>query len=154
MIRLTVDSDHERLIELATASGLFEPEQTDLLAQMLRSPAEQDIWLTDDDGTGPVGVAYLAPEKMTSGTWNLYLIAVHPDRQREGRGKALLNYVQQWLMDRRERVLLVETAGTDDFDYVRQFYLANGFENEAQIRDFYEAGVNKIIFRNVITPMA
>jgi hypothetical protein len=39
----------------------------------------QDIWLTDDDRK-PVGMAYVAPERMTEGTWNMYLIAVHPDR--------------------------------------------------------------------------
>jgi GNAT superfamily N-acetyltransferase len=48
----------------------------------------QDLWLTDDDD-GLVGIAYVAPERMTEGTWNLYLLAVHPDRQRQGRGAAL-----------------------------------------------------------------
>lgn len=147
MIRPTIKSDHDTLIALAIASGLFEPEQTELIAEMLKSPGEDDIWFTDDNGTGPVGVAYMAPEKMTHGTWNLYWIAVHPNQQRQGRGKVILNHVQQWLMDRGERILLVETAGTDDFDYVRKFYTDNGFENEARIRDFYDDGVDKIIFR-------
>ena len=150
MIRITVESDHDALITLATVSGLFEPDQTKLLSDMLRSPGEEDVWFTDDDGTGPVGVAYMAPEKMTHGTWNLYWIAVHPDRQRQGRGKAILNHIQQWLIDRGERILLVETAGTDDFDYVRKFYTDNGFANEAQIRDFYDIGVDKIVFRKSI----
>ncbi len=48
---------------------------------------------------------------MTEGTWNLYLIAVHPDRQREGRGAALLRYVEQALIVRGEHLLLVETSG-------------------------------------------
>ncbi|MEO1208220.1 MAG: GNAT family N-acetyltransferase [Cyanobacteria bacterium J06638_20] len=150
MIRPTVKPDHDALIALATASGLFEPDQTDLLSDMLRSPQEEDVWFADDDGTGPVGVAYLAPEKMTYGTWNLYWIAVHPAQQRQGRGKAILSHVQQWLMDRSERILLVETAGTDDFAYVRKFYADNGFENEARIRDFYDAGVDKIVFRKAL----
>jgi len=152
MIRRTVESDHDALIALATASGLFEQEQAELLADMLKSPTEEDVWFTDDDGTGPVGVAYMAPEKMTCGTWNLYWIAVHPDQQRKRRGKAILNHVQKWLMERGERILLVETAGTDDFDYVRKFYVDNGFEREAQIRDFYDTGVDKIVFRKSITP--
>ncbi|MGK7889175.1 MAG: GNAT family N-acetyltransferase [Leptolyngbyaceae cyanobacterium] len=147
MIRPTIASDYNALIELAIASGLFEPEQTELLAEMLRSPGEEDVWFTDDDGTDPVGVAYLAPEKMTHGTWTLYWIAVHPSRQRQGRGKAILNSIQQWLVERGDRILLVETAGSDDFDYVRQFYVDNGFEQEARIRDFYDNGVDKIIFR-------
>ncbi|MEM6253090.1 MAG: GNAT family N-acetyltransferase [Cyanobacteria bacterium P01_D01_bin.156] len=152
MIRRTVESDHDALIELANASGLFASEQTELLSEMLGSPGKEDIWFTDDDGIGPVGVAYMAPEKMTHGTWNLYWIAVHPNQQRQGRGKTMLSYVQHWLMARGERILLVETAGTDDFDYVRRFYANNGFENEARIRDFYDSGVDKIVFRKALAP--
>ncbi|NEQ44782.1 MAG: GNAT family N-acetyltransferase [Leptolyngbya sp. SIOISBB] len=154
MIRPTVAADHDALIALATATGLFEPDQTQLLADMMQSPGEEDVWFTDDDGTAPVGVAYLAPEKMTHGTWNLYWIAVHPDQQKQGRGKAILSHVEQWLMDQGERILLVETAGTQDFDYVRKFYADNGFEQEARIRDFYDSEVDKIIFRKSMTPKA
>jgi GNAT superfamily N-acetyltransferase len=127
MIRLSTLDDTTALIALAAASGLFEPSQTEDLAQMLdrhfsSENQTQDIWLTDYDNE-PVGMAYIAPERMTEGTWNLYLIAVHPDRQKQGRGKALLSYVEQMLIERGERILLVETAETDDFAYVRDSYL-------------------------------
>ncbi|MEM7391398.1 MAG: GNAT family N-acetyltransferase, partial [Verrucomicrobiota bacterium] len=115
-----------------------------------RSPGEHDAWFTDDHEGHPVGVAYLAPEKMTHGTWNLYWIAVAPDYQRQGRGKALLDHIQTWLIERKQRILIVETAGVDDFDYVRQFYADHGFEAEARIRDFYEDGVDKVIFRKAL----
>ena len=147
MIRLTLETDFDALIELATASGLFEPDQTDMLAGMLRSPNESDVWFTDDQDGIPVGVAYMAPEKMTHETWNLYWIAVDPGHQRQGRGKAILNHVQKWLIENGQRMLLVETAGVADFDYVRKFYANNGFEAEACIRDFYESGVDKVVFR-------
>jgi GNAT superfamily N-acetyltransferase len=150
LIRLTIETDFDTLIALATASGLFEPDQTEILAGMLRSPNENDVWFTDDDGSGPVGVAYMAPEKMTYGTWNLYWIAVHPDRQRNGRGKAILDHVENWLIGRGERILLVETAGIDEFEYVRNFYAKNGFEAEARIRDFYDSAVDKVVFRKVL----
>jgi ribosomal protein S18 acetylase RimI-like enzyme len=162
MIRLATLDDTKALIDLAAASGLFDPNQTDSLAQMLdqhfsdRETAleegkngTQDIWLTDDDNE-PVGMAYIAPERMTEGTWNLYLIAVHPDRQKQGRGKALLRHVEQMLTERGERILLVETAGTDDFEYVRAFYRKNDYEEEARIREFYAAGVDKIVFRKAL----
>lgn len=151
MIRPTIESDFNALIDIATASGLFEPDQTEMLAGMLRSPHENDVWFTDDTEYGPVGVAYLAPEKMTNGTWNLLFIAVHPDHQRQGRGKAILKHIQDWLRSNGERILLVETAGLDDFDYVRSFYAGDGFETEARVRDFYDAGVDKVIFCKALT---
>ena len=152
MIRPTIETDFDALIAIATASGLFEPDQTELLSNMLRSPGEHDVWFTDDDGNGPVGVAYMAPEKMTHGTWNLYWIALHPNHQRSGRGKAILRYVEDWLAAKGARILLVETAGIDEFEYVRKFYANNGFEAEARIRDFYDAAVDKVVFRKVLNP--
>lgn len=147
MIRATVEADHNDLILLAAASGLFAPDQTQLLAEMLRSPADSDVWLTLDLNGRPEGVAYLAPEKMTSGTWNLYWIAVHPRCQRQGHGKSILKHIEHWLIHRNQRILIVETAGVEEFAYVRKFYAANGFEAEARIRDFYDDGVDKVIFR-------
>jgi ribosomal protein S18 acetylase RimI-like enzyme len=59
----------------------------------------------------------------------------------------MLQYVEKMLTEKGERVLLVETSGTDDFEYVREFYRKSGYEEEARIREFYAAGVDKIVFR-------
>lgn len=154
MIRLTTLDDVTALIALAEASGLFDPSQTEDLAQMLDrhfsdKNETQDLWFTDYDNE-PVAMAYVAPERMTEGTWNLYLIAVHPHHQRQGRGKSLLRHVEQMLTERGERVLLVETSGTEDFEYVREFYRKSGYEEEARIRGFYATGVDKIVFRKAL----
>jgi ribosomal protein S18 acetylase RimI-like enzyme len=154
MIRPATPDDISALIAVAKASVPFEPNEIEELLQLLTQHFDsnvnsRDFWLTDDDN-GLVSVAYVAPERMTEGTWNMYLIAVHPDRQKQGRGKALLQHIEQMLTERGERVLLVETAGTDDFDYVRSFYRQNGYEEEARIREFYTAGVDKIVFRKAL----
>ncbi|MCY7323041.1 MAG: GNAT family N-acetyltransferase [Phormidesmis sp. CAN_BIN36] len=154
MIRLTTPDDATALIALAEATGLFEPNQTEYLTHMLDQyfsgkNETQDFWFTDYDNE-PVGVAYVAPERMTEGTWNLYLIAVHPSRQRQGRGKVLLRHVEQMLTEQGERVLLVETSGTENFEYVRAFYRKSGYEEEARIREFYTVGVDKIVFRKAL----
>ena len=154
MIRSTTLDDVTSLIVLAEASGLFEPSQTEELAQMLDQhfngeTKSQDLWFTDDDN-GVVGVAYVAPERMTEGTWNLYWIAIHPERQRQGRGVALLRHVEQMLANRGERILLVETSSLESFKYVRSFYRKSGYDEEARIREFYKAGDDKIIFRKAL----
>ncbi len=155
MIRATIPEDKEQLLEIAEASGLFESEQVGELEGMLGSHFDGngtgDIWLTNEEGQKPIGVAYAAPERMTHGTWNLYWIAVHPDHQRQGQGKALLAHVEKLLAARDARVLLIETAGTEDFDYVRAFYAKRGYHEEARIREFYEAGVDKVVYRKALT---
>lgn len=158
MIRFTTPEDTNALLVLAEATGLFETDQIQNLSQMLEQHfnsgiASPGIWLTDYD-VKPVGIAYVAPERMTHGTWNLYLIAIHPEHQKQGRGSALLQYIEQLLTERGERVLLVETSGTDDFAYVRKFYHDSGYEEEARIRDFYIDGVDKVVFRKSLVGVA
>jgi ribosomal protein S18 acetylase RimI-like enzyme len=150
MIRSIVHNDTAALLALAKAALPFEPTEIEELSNLLEHHFDpevksRDFWFVDDDN-GLVSVAYVAPERMTQGTWNLYLIAVHPDRQQQGRGTAILLHVEQMLAKRGERLLLVETAGTDDFEYVRAFYRQNGYTEEAKIRNFYVDGVDKIVF--------
>jgi ribosomal protein S18 acetylase RimI-like enzyme len=154
MIRPTTPDDKAALIALADAIGLFCPNDLEVLGGMLTDyfsgNSDSDrFWITDDDD-GPVGVAYYAPEVMTDGTWNLYFIAVRPDRQGQGRGAALLHYVEQMLTARGERLLLVETSGLPSFERTRAFYRKCGYEEEARIRDFYKAGDDKVVFRKAL----
>jgi len=151
MIRATTPDDTAALIALAEATGLFPPDGLRELGEVLAgyfagSLGDGHSWVTDDDG-GPVGVAYYAPERMTEGTWNLYMIAVRPDRQGQGRGAALLRHVEEALSARGERLLLVETSGLASFERTRAFYRKCGYEEEARIREFYKAGDDKIVFR-------
>ncbi len=154
MIRPTTPDDTAALIALADAIG-FQPNEIEELGEMLTNyfggnRGRDHFWVTDDDGE-PVGVAYYAPERMTEGTWNLYLIAVRPDLQGQGRGTALLRYVEQALTARGERVLLVETSGLASFERTRAFYRKCGYDEEARIRDFYKAGDDKIVYRKTLT---
>ena len=106
-----------------------------------------DFWLTDDQD-GPVAAAYCAPERMTNGTWNLLFIAVHPDYQGQGRGTALISHIEQMLTTQGAHLLLVETLAS--FERTRAFYRKYGFNEEARIRDFYEVGADKIVYRKVL----
>ena len=153
MIRPITPDDTAALIAIADAIG-FEQNELEQLGQMFADYFDSNLethhfCITDDD-VEPVGVAYCAPEPMTDRTWNLYLIAVHPDRQGQGRGKALLRYVEQILTARGERLLVVETSGLESFEGTRTFYRKCGYEEEGRIRDFYTAGDDKIVYRKIL----
>jgi GNAT superfamily N-acetyltransferase len=143
MIRLTKPDDIKTLLALAEATGLFESNQVEELAQMLNQhfndeANSQGVWLTDcDNELG--GVAYVAPERMSNRTRNLYLMAIHPNHQKQGRGAELLQYVEQMLAKCGE---------------CRAFYRNRGYEEEARIRDFYTDGFDKIVFRKLLGSVA
>lgn len=157
MIRPATPDDQKALIAIAEAIGLFSPQELEELSSMLAEYFNGNLgsdrfWSVYDDGK-PVGVAYYAPEPYADGTWNLYFIAVHPNRQGEGIGGKLLHYVEQMLTERGERVLLVETSGLPNFERTRAFYRKHGYDEEARIREFYKAGDDKIIFRKALAAL-
>ncbi len=154
MIRPITRDDTLAVMSLAEASGLFRPHELEEVGGGLADYFDGDqerthFWLADDDD-GLVSVAYCAPEAMTDGTWNLLFIAVRPDRRGRGYGAALVSHVEKILMERGERVLLVETSGTDALAPTRTFYLKHGFDEEARIREYYGVGDDKVIYRKAL----
>lgn len=145
-IRPLMHSDLPALITLIDATELFPGAMlTDMAAPFLATPEPDDLWWVFDDGA-VAGLAYAAPERMTDGTWNLLLIAADPLRQRKGIGTALMTAVEHQLGARGARLLLVETSGLADFEPTRAFYRQRGYRQEACIREFYQAGEDKIVF--------
>lgn len=151
-IRLAERADIPALERLIDAVGLFPSEMLGgMMAPYLKGDGSTpEFWLTDEDN-GPIGVAYCAPERLTDGTWNLYLIAVDPARQRQGRGAALIGAVEARVVAAGGRVMLIETSGLDRFRGTWGFYQSLGYTEEARIRDFYEAGNDKIVFWKALT---
>jgi ribosomal protein S18 acetylase RimI-like enzyme len=149
-IRPVTQNDLPALKTVIAATGLFPPDLLDgMVSSYLSEGARDDIWLTLDEDD-PVAIAFCAPEPMTSGTWNVYLIAVHPDWQGKGHGAALMSHIEQALVMRGERVLLVETSSVPAFERTRAFYCKIGYEEEARIREFYKAGEDKLVFRKTL----
>jgi GNAT superfamily N-acetyltransferase len=131
MIRPATYADAAALMALADATGLFPPDELAEIGRMLADhlggeSGGDHCWITDDEGDELVGIAYYAPERMTEGTWNLYLIAVRPDRRGQGRGTRLLGHVERALTARGGRLLLVEASGLPSFERTRAFYLKCG----------------------------
>jgi ribosomal protein S18 acetylase RimI-like enzyme len=150
-IRAVTPDDLPALKIVIEANDLFPPDMLDdMISGYFNSESSSDYWFTYEDSK-PVAIAYCAPERMTEGTWNLYLIAVHPDCQRQGLGTSMLHYIEQILTARGERLLLVETSSLEAFKGTQKFYRQCGYEEEARIRDFYQGGEDKIVFRKSLT---
>ncbi len=152
-IRPITPEDLPALKAVIDRNELFPSDMLDeMISDYFNNKDSRDYWFTYDDGK-PVAIAYCAPEKMTEGTWNLYLIAVHPDRQGLGYGKSMLHHIEQRLAGCGERILLVETSSLESFERTQKFYLKCGYQKEAQIREFYQAGEDKIIFLKSLTDL-
>lgn len=150
MIRPSIAEDLAELERVIDALGLFPSNMlAGMMGPYLNSVDAEDHWLTYEDGV-PQGMAYFVPERLTDQTWNLLLIAMHPDHQGKGNGRALLESVENTLITLGGRMLIVETSGLAGFESARSFYLKCGYQEEARIRDFYQAGEDKVVFRKLL----
>lgn len=142
-----VKEDLPYLKKVIDTSGLFPSEMLDdMVASYFTDPNTEEIWLTKRQNGKAISIAYCAPERLTDGTYNLYLIAVRRDLQGMGIGKEMMTHIEQMLAAKGNRVLLVETSGLPDFEATRKFYDKCGYQREALIRDFYREGEDKVVF--------
>ena len=144
--------DLPTLKEVIESNELFPSELLDgMIEPYFAATDSTDIWLTLEVDQRPVLVAYCAPERMTQGTYNLYLIAVHKDHQGQGLGAGAMAYIEEMLRQLGNRILIVETSGLPDFELTRRFYQKIGYTQEAVIREFYQAGEDKVVFWKKLT---
>lgn len=150
IIKPTATEDIAGLQAVLDGTELFPSEMLpDMLVPSLAGETEA-FWLTCHIDGEAVGLCYTVPEALADGTWNMLALAVRPDLQGKRLGAALVHAAEQHLKDTGQRILIVDTSGTDDFALTRKFYAQNGYEEEARIRDFWANGDDKVIFRKAL----
>ncbi|MBK9103806.1 MAG: GNAT family N-acetyltransferase [Saprospiraceae bacterium] len=146
-IRKIEINDLEHLKSVIDSNGLFP---SDLLDEMTNdyfsNEKTTDIWLTKEIDSIPAAVVYCAPERMTEGTFNLYLIAISKNLQGKGISSEMMAYLENFLRENGNRILLVETSSLPEFELTRKFYDELGYKREAVIREFYQEGEDKVVF--------
>ena len=146
-IRKVIPQDINALKEVLDTSELFPSEMVDdMIHDFLNNESSSDIWLTTLQDGIPISIAYCAPERMTEGTYNLYAIAIHKKYQGNGIGGKMMTYIEDHLRSTGNRILLVETSGLPEYELTRKFYHKCNYHQEAIIRDFYQAGEDKVVF--------
>jgi ribosomal protein S18 acetylase RimI-like enzyme len=98
-----------------------------------------------DPGGALIGYACFGATPSTDNTFDLYWIAVSPSAQRSGAGGLLMSEVERRLTQRRARLLVVETSSRADYGPTRRFYQKRGYEQAAQLRDFYAPGDDRVV---------
>ena len=155
MIRPITPGDAAGVVNLAVTAELFTAEEAGVVTRMMTDyfaagAADGHACLVDEHDGRLVGVAYYEPLPATDRAWELTMIGIDRGHHRHGRGTRLLRAVEDDLRARGQRLLLVETSASPAFDRARAFYLACGYDEEARVRDYYEAGDDMVMFRKAL----
>jgi ribosomal protein S18 acetylase RimI-like enzyme len=127
----------ETAIELVD-EWLADGEASDYLTYVLEST---------NDPFPIMGYICFGEAPLTTGTYDLYWIAVDTKHHRGGHGKKLLHFAEQEIERRGGRMLLIETSSQETYGGTIGFYERSGYEIAARIKDFYKPGDDKLIFR-------
>lgn len=152
MIRPGENSDGELIQSLTARVELFEPEEITVVSELwqeyLQKGADESgyYFLLAVEDENLLGFACYGPRPLTSGTFDLYWIAVDSQFRNRGIGKKLLYAVEQDVKKLGGRILVAETSGKESYTPTRKFYQSAGYQAEAQIRDFYNEGDDLVIF--------
>jgi ribosomal protein S18 acetylase RimI-like enzyme len=120
----------------------------DLIDIYLNDPNQTDYRVTVAEGRDSRLHAYACwgPVPLTRGTFDLYWIATHPGSRGRGFGRALIAHIETQIAGNGGRLLVAETSAKKSYEGTVEFYRRLGFEEASHIKDFYDAGDDRLIF--------
>ncbi len=100
-----------------------------------------------------VGVSgYLIDDDEAQGIYWLGWTYVNPFFRGQGLGKILMRHVEMRLLDLRARKLYLSTSSLEKYQLAVGFYHRCGFEQEAQLLDYYRPGEHKLLLAKTLHP--
>lgn len=146
-----MNSTTERCLNAAMATGAFSSGEISVLEEVLaewtRRPGHDYFLLTEESGGSLAGFIIYGPAPMTEFAFDLYWIAVDPAFQKKGTGRLLEAKMCSALLEKSSSaVIRIETAGRDDYQGQRLFYLATGYTECGRIHDFYSEGDDLVLY--------
>ena len=157
-IRPIVAKDRQVVLELIHLTGLFTKEEEQVAMEVidvcLTKSGQQDyiIVVIENEQGAIAGYMCYGPTPMTEGVVDLYWLAVHPGKHRQGYGKALIQWLEKAVQEKKGRLIVIETSSRDKYAATRNFYQRLGYVENARIRDFYSVGDDLLIYCKYLKP--
>ena len=151
-VRPMTDEDKPAIIQMLRNIPEFKPVEVDIAEEVLDSYLCDSIRsgyhvFVAEVGSSIAGYICYGPTPLTEGTWDIYWLAVVPDQQSQGIGKALLTFAEGNIKETKGRLALIETSSKPEYEATRRFHLAQGYELACRIADFYAPGDDKLVFQ-------
>jgi ribosomal protein S18 acetylase RimI-like enzyme len=152
LIHPMLPGDKVALLDILDTISEFSP------ADVLVAREVIDSYLQDTAGSGYnilvaeieediVGYICYGPIPLTQGTWDIYWMAISPEKQGQSIGSSLIAKAESQIMESEGRLILIETSSRPDYEKARRFYQRHGYEVVCWIPDFYAPGDEKLILQ-------
>ena len=151
-IRLMIGEDKAAIVKTLHATREFTSTEVKVALELIDLYLEYGInsdyhILVAEADNVATGYICFGPTPMTEGTWDIYWMAVDPQKQRQGTGRRLLECAEVSCSKAEGRMILIETSSKRDYERPRKFFESCGYEIIASIPDFYTPGDDKLVFQ-------
>ncbi|MBS1552190.1 MAG: GNAT family N-acetyltransferase [Bacteroidetes bacterium] len=151
MIRKLAGSDREKIKRILESTGNFNEDEINIAMELINiyinDENQKDYEIFVDEEENQIrGYVCIGPRPLTTGTYDLYWIAVNPEVQSKGIGSNLIKYIEDHIKERQGRLILIETSGKPSYEKERKFYEKNMYDEIVNIRDFYNRGDSLVIY--------
>jgi len=151
-VRPVSAADKPALMRILKNTPEFKPFEVTVAEELIDSYLSDGVRsgyniLTAVDEGRVAGYVCFGETPCTVGTWDIYWIAVSPEKRGKGIGKMLDDAAETAIRKARGRLAFIETSSTPLYENTRLFYRARGYEIVARIPDFYSPGDDKIILQ-------
>ena len=107
-------------------------------------------WVKASDDDKIVAFANYGKNPFSVHSWDLYWIAVYNTSRNKKLGSALLKAVEENVKRGGGKILWIETSGRPHYASTEAFYVRNGYQLAASLKDFYGPGDPKQIYSKVL----
>ncbi|MEX2644474.1 MAG: GNAT family N-acetyltransferase [Acetobacterales bacterium] len=140
---------------LVAATGAFTADEVAIAEELVveritRGRASGYEFIIAEEGGAMVGYACYGRIPGTDDSFDLYWIAVHPDRQRHGFGGRVLQRAEAAMLRAGARRIYIDTSTTERYAAARAFYARSGYAVAATLPDFYRPGDGKVVFSKTL----
>jgi ribosomal protein S18 acetylase RimI-like enzyme len=137
--------------DIVASTGFFYDHEIEVAVELVDERLSRGLdsgylFLFAEQGGRTVGYSCYGEIACTAGSYDLYWIAVRQDCRGQGIGKVLLQKTEALIAGLKGRAVWAETSGQNKYAPTRSFYLRNGYQEEAVLKEFYGPGDDKFVY--------
>lgn len=147
--------DLENVREILHSGGFFYDFEIAVGIEFVEETLESDgesnchFLFAELDGT-TIGYTCFGQIACTKHSWDLYWIGVHNDSRGSGLGKKLMNETENIIRTLGGKAIYIETSSREKYLPTQKFYDSCGCKLIASIKDFYDEGDDKMIYKRMV----
>jgi ribosomal protein S18 acetylase RimI-like enzyme len=148
-------ADLGAILNIVQGSGFFSSAEVELACELATDRLEHDEqssyqFLFAENDEQVVGYTCYGLVPATTGSYDLYWIAISETLRGCGLGKILLQKTEEFIMNTGGMQIYAETSSRSQYTPTHRFYENCGYISEAVLKDFYAQGDSKIIYSKVL----